>query len=238
LGFDPREAVRLQDWLLAPTQVLLSVTAGAVYHDGLGELEPIRQSLDWYPHDLWLYLIACQWTRIEQEEAFVGRCTEAGDELGARIVVARLVRDLMKLCFLLERRYAPYSKWLGAAFARLRCAAALAPVLERALAAPDPRTGEDRLAAACELVAAQHNDLAITELVEPTSRIFHGRPYRVLRAERFAEATRRAIRDEAVLALPAGIGSIDLFVDSTDVLSRPKRARRLGSIYESELTVE
>ncbi|MGD9890626.1 MAG: DUF4037 domain-containing protein [Dehalococcoidia bacterium] len=232
LGFDPRASLYLRDWLLTPAQILLSVTAGAVYHDGLGELEPIREKLAWYPHDLWLYLIACQWTRIEQEEAFVGRCVEISDELGSRIVVARLVRDLMKLCFLLERRYAPYSKWLGTAFARLQCAGMLAPVLDRTLAAQDPQTREDRLAAAFELVAQQHNGLAITEFVEPISRIFHGRPYRVLRAERFAEATRLAIRDEAVLALPVGVGSIDQFVDSTDVLSRPQRARRLGSIYE------
>src|SRR5262249_50423044 len=70
LGFDPREGVTLEDWLLTPTQALLSVTAGAVYHDGLAELEPVRSLLRWYPHDVWLYLIACGWTRISQEEAF------------------------------------------------------------------------------------------------------------------------------------------------------------------------
>jgi Domain of unknown function (DUF4037) len=232
LGIDPRETISLQDWLLAPSQTLLSVTAGAVYHDGLGELEPIRAKLAWYPHDLWLYLIACQWTRIGQEEAFVGRCIEVGDELGSRVVIARLVRDVMKLSFLLERRYAPYSKWLGTAFAGLRCAGVLAPALKRALAAEDAQTREEQLAAAFEFVAVQHNSLTITEFVEPTSRFYAGRPYRVLRAERFVEATRLAIRDDAVLALPDGVGSIDQFVDSTDVLSRSQRAQQLRSIYE------
>jgi hypothetical protein len=238
LGFDSRASIGLQDWLLTPSQMLLSVTAGAVYHDGLGELEPIRAKLTWYPHDLWLYLIACQWIRTAQEEAFVGRCVEIGDELGSRVVIARLVRDLIKLSFLFERRYAPYSKWLGTAFAGLRSAGLLLPMLKRALASEDPQTREEQLAAAFEFVAVHHNGLAITEFVEPTSRPYGGRSYRVLRAERFAEATRRAIRDEAVLALPAGVGSIDQFVESTDVLSRPQRARRLSSIYESELTVE
>jgi hypothetical protein len=238
LGFDPREPMDIEDWLLTPSQMLLSVTAGAVYLDGLGELEPIRGKLAWYPHDLWLYLIACQWTRIAQEEAFVGRCAEVGDELGSRVVVARLVRDLMKMSFLFERRYAPYTKWLGTAFAELTCAGVLAPVLERALAAEDSQTRADQLAAAFEFVAARQNDLAITEFVEPTCRTYGGRPYRVLRAERFVEATRLAIRDEAVLALPAGVGSIDQFVDSTDVLSRPQRAPCLRSIYECGSTGE
>jgi hypothetical protein len=47
-----------------------------------------------------------------------GRCAEVGDELGSRVVAARLVREVMHLAFLLEQQYLPYSKWLGTAFAR------------------------------------------------------------------------------------------------------------------------
>src|SRR5581483_7403542 len=101
------------DWLSFPQQELLCLTAGEVFYDGLCEVEKIRRKLAYYPHDVWLYLLACQWTRIAQEEAFVGRCGEAGDELGSRVTAARLVRDLMRLCFLFEKRYTPYTKWLG-----------------------------------------------------------------------------------------------------------------------------
>ena len=38
---------------------------------------------------------------------------EFGDELGSQVVAARLVREIMKLAFLMEKKYAPYSKWLG-----------------------------------------------------------------------------------------------------------------------------
>ena len=72
---------------------------------------------------MWLWQLACQWRRIAKEEPFPGRAAEAGDQLGCRVLVARLVRDVMRLCFLLERRYAPYPKWLGTAFARLDSAA-------------------------------------------------------------------------------------------------------------------
>src|SRR5215211_7265291 len=89
LGFDPSAGVELTDWLAAPTQRLAEVSGGAVFHDGLGQLLPARAKLEWYPHDLWLYLLAGQWQRISQEEAFVGRCGEVGDELGSAVVAAR-----------------------------------------------------------------------------------------------------------------------------------------------------
>ena len=45
-----------------------------MFHDGAGELTRTRARLAWYPRDVWLYLLACQWQRIGQEEAFPGRC--------------------------------------------------------------------------------------------------------------------------------------------------------------------
>jgi hypothetical protein len=44
---------------------------------------------------------------------------------GSAVVAARLVRDLMRLALLLHRRYPPYGKWLGSAFAALPAAATL-----------------------------------------------------------------------------------------------------------------
>ncbi|MET8682814.1 DUF4037 domain-containing protein [Streptomyces sp. NPDC004732] len=224
LGFDPRSGITLTDWLATPTQLLAEVTAGAVFHDGLGQLAPARANLDWYPHDLWRYLLACQWQRISQEEAFVGRCGEVGDELGSAVVAARLVRDLMRLCLLMDRRYPPYSKWLGSAFARTPQATALTPVLTEALAATDWHTREHHLTRAYEAVAATHNQLGLTDPVDPATRPFHTRPFQVLHAERFTAALRNRITDPDISSLPP-IGTADQFVDSTDVLSHPELTR-------------
>src|SRR6266516_540251 len=83
LGFDPRGGVTVRDWLAAPWQRLGEVTAGAVFHDGTGGLTRARVALSWYPDDVWRYVLSCQWSRIAEEEAFGGRCAEAGDELGS-----------------------------------------------------------------------------------------------------------------------------------------------------------
>src|SRR5687767_7737914 len=43
------------DWLTVSEQALLEVTAGALFHDGLGTLAEARDLLAYYPHDIWLY---------------------------------------------------------------------------------------------------------------------------------------------------------------------------------------
>lgn len=231
LGFDPRGGMQKRDWLTTPQQLLLEVTRGAVFHDGLGELEPLRAQLEWYPHEVWLWLVASQWRRLDQEEPFVGRTAEVGDELGSRVLTARLARDVMRLCFLLERQYAPYSKWFGTAFAQLDAAAEIGPALDRAIAATDFAMREEALVEAYEAAARRFNALGLTEEVEPTVRLFHARPFRVLSSSRFVEACLAQVDDPWLRSLPL-VGAIDQWSDSTDVLAKPAVARRLGSRLE------
>ncbi len=233
LNADVTKTLRAVDWLAMPQQYLRAVTDGRVFHDGLGQLEPIRDKLRYYPRDVWLYMLACQWRRIAQEEAFVGRCGQVGDELGSRLVAARLVRDLMQLCFLMERRYAPYIKWFGTAFGQLRCADELAPFLSGVLGAATWQEREGMLVQAYELVARMHNDLGVTESLAAEVSAFHERPFMVMHGDRFAGALRAAIDDVEVRALPEHLGSVDQWVDSTDVLDRPGRLGLLKVMYDS-----
>jgi Domain of unknown function (DUF4037) len=237
LGFDPRAGIETVDWLLTPQQALLEITRGAVFHDGLGELEPARAALEWYPEEVWLWLLACQWRRIDQEEPFVGRTAEVADELGSRVLASRLARDLMRLCFLLERQYAPYSKWFGSAFAQLDAAGELGAPLERALAATDYPRREEALVEAVEAVARRHNALGITEHVEPTVRLFYTRPFRVLGSGRFVDACLAEVFDPWLRALPL-VGAVDQLSDSTDVLGDPSRSRGLRPLYGRGMPTE
>ncbi|MEV6241941.1 DUF4037 domain-containing protein [Lentzea sp. NPDC051838] len=183
LGFDPFGEV---DWLV-PSQLFAEVTGGAVFHDGLG-LEAVRRKLAWYPDDVWCQVMAGHWRRIGEEDSFMGRSGDVGDELGSAVIAARLVRELMCLCLLLGRVYPPYGKWFGTAFAHLPCGPALGPVLTAVLAATDWRTRERYLVEAYEFVARLHNEAGLTEPVDPSTRLFHDRPYRVLGTERFVDA--------------------------------------------------
>jgi hypothetical protein len=217
LGFDPTGPVTALDWLATPAQRLAEVTAGDVFHDPAGDLGRARGALAWYPRDLWLHVLACQWERVAEEEAFPGRCAEAGDELGSAVVTARLARDLMRLCLLMHRRYPPYSKWLGTAFARLPAAGPLVGPLTGAVTAAGWSEREQALGRAYRAVAVMHNDLGLTPPLDPATRLYFTRPFQVIGAGRFAAALRGAITDPKIRGLPP-VGAADQFIDSTPAL--------------------
>ncbi|HYN94926.1 MAG TPA: DUF4037 domain-containing protein [Pilimelia sp.] len=230
LGFDPRAGVRPLDWLATPTQRLAEVTGGAVYHDGLGgALTTARAALAWYPDDVWRYVLAAQWARVGQEEHLAGRAAEVGDGTGSAVLAARLVRDLMRLCLLLGRRYPPYGKWLGTAFAGLPGIADVAAAVAAALSAPDWPAREEALCRAYELVAGRTNAVGLAPPVDPGVRGFHDRPFRVLDAGRLARALRSAIADPWLRALPQ-VGAVDQWADSTDALVAPPAALRAACV--------
>lgn len=158
----------------------------------------------------------------------MGRAGEVGDELGSAVTCARLVRDLMRLALLMHRRYPPYGKWLGSAFAALPCGPDLTPVLTAAVSATGRRSRERHLAAAYEAVATLHNGLGLTSPVDPRTRPYHDRPYRVLRADRFTGALLETIADPEVRRLPL-TGAVDQYVDSTDVLGDRTRVRNVAA---------
>jgi hypothetical protein len=206
-------------WVTISQQWLLEATAGAIFRDDIGAVTKVRAALAWYPDDVWRYLLAAQWKRIDQLEPFIGRCGEVGDDLGSQLVAMTLVRDVMKLALLMERRYAPYPKWLGTAFSRLSLAPALAPDLDRARYAPEWPEREAGVVSAVATLANRHNALGLTPWIDPTPRSFFDRPFQVMFAARFSEALLATIVDPEVRALPPHLGGLDQYVDSTDALN-------------------
>lgn len=232
LQFDPYKKITSRDWLTFPQQRLLEMVSGEVFYDGLNELNKIREKFDYYPKDVWLYLLASQWTKISQEEAFVGRTGDTGDELGSQVVASRIVRELMKLSFLMERKYAPYSKWFGTAFSKLSIAKKLGRALRKVLLSKLWKEREKELAKAYEIVATFHNVLKITKPLPTKVTKYYGRPYLVIHADAFAEAIRKEIKDKELRNIKVNIGSVDQFTDSTDVVENLGLCKKLKIAYE------
>jgi len=235
LGYEPQAELDAVDWLQLSEHRLLTVTSGRVFHDGPGDLRRARKRFAYYPDAVWRYLLAVQWARLAEEEAFVGRSGDAGDELGSRLIAARQVRLMIRLSFLMERRYAPYRKWLGTAFSQLRSAGDLAPLFEKILNAEVWREREHALAAAYETLARMHNELLLTPPLPVAITSYHERPYKVLFAGRFAEALFATIQERALRRIPFHVGSVSQFVDS-DVKEDPAFAARLRGVYERRET--
>ena len=139
----------------------------------------------------------------------------------------------MRLAFLLERRYAPYSKWLGSAFRQLDAAAEIGPALGRTLDAAAFEAREAALTEAYEAIARRHNALGVTEPVEPTVRPFYSRPFLVIEATRFVAACLARVDDPILCALPL-VGGIDQLADSTPMAS-PAGARHVRALYRAAL---
>jgi hypothetical protein len=232
LGFNPTENLRIIDWLVLPQQMLLSIANGRVFHDGLKKIESIVTKLEYYPHDLWLYLLSNQWRRISQEIAFMGRCGQVGDDLGSRIVASRIVSDIMRLCFLMERQYAPYIKWFGTAFSKLKSAKALTPIFNEIMDANTWQERQNHLTRSYEYVAKMHNELGITDSLTTKVSQFYNRPFMIIRADIYADAIHDEIKDDEVRQLPKYLGGINQYVDSTEVLSYTEKFRRFWSMYQ------
>ena len=109
----------------------------------------------------------------------VGRTAESGDELGSRLLSARLAGDLMLLAFALSGWWAPYPKWRGTVFRSLPVAAEVGPLLDAAVTAAGWRERENALAVACELLLDVQR-----ERLQPTPEAavipFWDRPYRTV----------------------------------------------------------
>lgn len=225
LGVLPDELDDPRPWLRLTGQSILEVTAGPVFVDTPGRITAVRERLAWYPHDVWLYVLASGWRRIAQELPFVGRTAERGDDLGSRVVAARLARDLMHLCFLVERTWPPYPKWFGTRFGQLGLAAAVGPALTAALGATEWRSREAGLLDAIAHVHERQRAAGLPSVDTPVVP-FWDRPYRSIE-ENLVVVLTEAITDPAVAALPPGVGSVEQWVDNVDVLSWPDRRANL-----------
>jgi hypothetical protein len=235
LAWDISELLHPLDWLTLPSHVLRTMTAGAVYFDNIGELTRFRETLAWYPRDVWLYLMASTWDRIGQEEHLMPRAGFVGDELGSALIGSRLVRDIMSLCFLMEKRYAPYPKWFGSGFKQLACSEDLSPILWNAQIAETWGEREKSLDSAYEILVKKHNQLKLTEPIPEQVTNFHDRPFKVIHGDVVAHSIARQITDPEIKQITAKglIGGVDQWSDNSELRSNLSQWRNgIKKLYE------
>ncbi len=227
LGFDPRSGASVVDWLSLTGQAVLEVVSGAVFQDQTGELTRLREALAWYPDNIWRYAVACDWQRLDQELPLMGRAGDRGDELGSRVIAARLVDIAVHLGFMLSRAWPPYSKWRGSAFGQLSGCAAIAADLAQALDARDWRDRQEAFSHALTGLARLQQTSGLPgpqSAVEP----FWDRPYLHLNRN-LVPALLETLNSPEVQALPVGVGSVEQQTDNVDILTKPSRRQALAT---------
>ncbi len=237
----PRSTPDPAAWLAIPQQHLLQLTAGEMFRDDDGRLGRLREDYRWYPIDVWRWIVASQWHLIGNTTPLLGRTVELGDLRGARLIMGTLCRLIMELAFLQERRYRPYAKWFGRAFDELAAAASLGPLIDCALAEPPTGRTDDPVYEALLELGRRHDGLALSEPVEPAIELFdvgvNGavRPYPVLNAAAFINATFEAITDPALRNLPR-VGAIDQLTHADDqLINFTGWPADLGAVFSAQL---
>lgn len=219
LGIDAMADLTPMEWLGLTGQSVLEVTAGAVFADTLGTLTLVRARLAWYPDEVWRYVVAADWTRLTQETPLMSRAGQRGDDLGSRVIAARLVGAAMHLAFMLQRHWPPYPKWLGSAFMRLPVAKALGAPLAAVLAADRWHERQDALAEALMVLLRAQRDAGLPVPSGSATTPFFDRPFLGVRDE-VAGLLLKSVTDPAVRRLPPGVGAVDQWVENVDVLTR------------------
>jgi hypothetical protein len=114
--FIGREAppASLDDWLVLPENALAACTNGKVFVDPAGEFTRFRETLlAFYPEDVRRKKIAARCMTLGQAGQYnFPRCVKRGDRFPARYAETKFCADLLSVVFLLNRRYAPFYKWM------------------------------------------------------------------------------------------------------------------------------
>lgn len=229
LGIHDLNRIMPYEWLAFSEHRLLSLVSGQFFVDGLHLAERIAE-IKYYPRDVKLYLIASNWECISSEQAFVKRCGDCDDEIGSRIICSRICERLMRLCFLYQDTYAPYSKWLGTAFSRLDIDGRIKQAIAGALSANRLSDREKRLVEAQAYVADLHNASKLTQFVDYQIENYFGRDIKVIFADKFAEATVQQLKGTAFENTPL-IGTLSQIGGVSSMVDEKKYVSQITGLY-------
>jgi len=233
IGVDASQPLTEREWLSISQNRFLEVVAGKVFHDEIG-LNDLRARINWYPKEIWFFMMGCLWWRMRRWERSMGHSGYLGDNLGASVLAGRIARDIMRIAFLMEKTYAPYSKWFGSSFAQLACAPTLGPQLEAFTQAAKWEERDLAYEKVIKTIGTMHNDLRITHYKEPIVRTVNRRKFRVALSDKFSRGLFSGIESKYLSGLfQRGItGNIDLITDNIDVVLSATMDGKILEMFE------
>ena len=229
LGTANLENLTELDWLSFSEHRLLALTSGKLFHDGLGIASTLR-TLRNYPEDVRLYLIACNWSLIAEEQAFMRRCYDVADRIGSSLVCGRIIDRLMRLVFLYGKQYAPFSKWFGTAFMQLPVSENIKQAISEVITTTNIDEREQHLVKAQLLVAELHNSSGITEPVEVHIESYYNRQIKVIFADKIVHAVLLKLAGTAFEKYPL-IGTLSQVPNFTNAFDDPQRRASIKALY-------
>lgn len=102
------------EWMRLKDENLSTATNGKVFEDRLGAFSRMREGLlSYYPEDVRIKKIVARMAGMSRAGQYnYMRAMRRGERVAAELFLQEFIRESMQLVYLLNRRYAPYDKWL------------------------------------------------------------------------------------------------------------------------------
>ena len=173
------------EWFAVSEAALATATNGAVFTDSCGKFTGIREGLlAYYPREVWLKKLAESLARAAQAGQYnYARAMKRGERIAAEIALAEFVKEAMQIVYLLNKKYAPFYKWMHRGLRELSLCGEVGDMLALLYQVPDPagawegtgsadflyqiNTGDGRVVvieAVCNVLVQTLNELGISRV--------------------------------------------------------------------------
>ncbi len=100
-------------WLYTPTDSLLALSSGELYHDFSGIISSVRDKIKkGYPEDIRRKKLAAHTVFMAQSGQYnYSRCISRGENGAAQLCIFEFVKHAISAVYLLNNRYEPFYKW-------------------------------------------------------------------------------------------------------------------------------
>ncbi len=99
-------------WVKLSDHRLFQATCGKVFYDPLGEFTRRRKAFAYYPFKAWMKKLSAYLWLYQNYTYNVRRCLTRADLVAAEMYLGHSMYAGMRICYLLNRTYSPYLKWM------------------------------------------------------------------------------------------------------------------------------
>lgn len=129
-----------EEWFALSEAALATATNGAVFADPCGKFTAIREGLlSYYPREVWLKKLAESLARAAQAGQYnYARAMKRGERIAAELALTEFVKETMQIVYLLNKKYAPFYKWMHRGMKELAVGSEIGDMLALLYQVPDP----------------------------------------------------------------------------------------------------
>ncbi len=149
-----------EEWLSLSDLNLSAATNGKVFEDRLGQFSAFRNALlRYYPEDVRRKkIVGCMARAAQSGQYNYARAMKRGERITAELALTDFIREIMQLTYLLNRRYAPFYKWMHRGMKELATCFEIGDMIELFYKIPDPSAAWEGVAPQDYLYNLNTND--------------------------------------------------------------------------------